>query len=447
MKDKPVPPVGVEEQQTEINQTNKNDTLDLNDSPNATAQTDKNNQADLIGATDQKDCEKKSQLPVGLTVKKVVSVEGFVCLGIVIAVFVALGIVMGMSNLVNTMFNTAYDLLTKTVWYIMAITVLMGAFAEVLTEFGVISLANKVFAPLMKPLFGMPGATSMAILASFLSDNPAVLTLADNTGYRRYFKKYQLGALTNIGTTYGMGLIVLVTIMATNDAEGNSLAWASLVGFLAVFLTSILLTRVMLLKTKKIYGKDAPAVEDGESEVNFDFTKFREVRKGSVGSRFISAFLDGGGNGVKIGISVIPGVLVIATLVLILSNTMPAGGYTGAAGEGVGLIPLLGNWLSPVLKPLFGFSNPSDIAVPLTALGSAGASLGVIKNGMVLTPHTAAVFTAMCMFWSGYLSTHVSMLDSLKMRELTGWSILFHTVGGIVAGLVANGLVSLILLF
>jgi len=70
--------------------------------------------------------------------------------------------------------------------------------------------------------------------------------------------------------------------------------------------------------------------------------------------------------------------------------------------------------------------------------------LGLVKN-MTLTQSNVAVFTAMCMFWSGYLSTHVSMLDSLKMRELTAWALLFHTIGGIVAGVIANLLVVLIL--
>lgn len=49
-----------------------------------------------------------------------------------------------------------------------------------------------------------------------------------------------------------------------------------------------------------------------------------------------------------------------------------------------------------------------------------------------------AVFTAMCMCWSGYLSTHISMMDSLKCRELTGKAIVSHTVGGLCAGIVAH---------
>ena len=44
----------------------------------------------------------------------------------------------------------------------------------------------------------------------------------------------------------------------------------------------------------------------------------------------------------------------------------------------------------------------------------------------------------MCMCWSGYLSTHTSMMDSLHCKELTGKALLSHTIGGIAAGFAAH---------
>ena len=46
----------------------------------------------------------------------------------------------------------------------------------------------------------------------------------------------------------------------------------------------------------------------------------------------------------------------------------------------------------------------------------------------------------MGMTWSGYLSTHVSMMDALGCRDLTGKAILSHTVAGLSAGVVAHWL-------
>ena len=58
-----------------------------------------------------------------------------------------------------------------------------------------------------------------------------------------------------------------------------------------------------------------------------------------------------------------------------------------------------------------------------------------------------AVFTAMCMCWSGYLSTHVAMMSSLKVNKLTGKAILSHTIGGLCAGVAANWIFKLVMLF
>ena len=49
-----------------------------------------------------------------------------------------------------------------------------------------------------------------------------------------------------------------------------------------------------------------------------------------------------------------------------------------------------------------------------------------------------AVFTAMGMCWSGYLSTHVAMMEALGARKMTMKAILSHTVGGFLAGVVAH---------
>lgn len=109
--------------------------------------------------------------------------------------------------------------------------------------------------------------------------------------------------------------------------------------------------------------------------------------------------------------------------------------------RGGGLIPYLGGKLSFVIKPLFGFNSAESISVPLTALGAAGAAIGLIPrlvNEGIATGSDVAVFTALCMCWSGYLSTHTAMMEALEFQELTGNAIKSHTFGGFAAGISAN---------
>ena len=61
----------------------------------------------------------------------------------------------------------------------------------------------------MKPVFRLPGRTALAALMTFFSDNPAVISLAKDSRFRKDFTPWQLVSLTNFGTAFGMGLIVV----------------------------------------------------------------------------------------------------------------------------------------------------------------------------------------------------------------------------------------------
>ena len=379
--------------------------------------------------------------------KKELGFETFLFPMIFIAFFALFVVRMGLANTLNTMMNTAYRLLIDTVLYLTAICVIMGALSALLNEFGFVSLLNRLLQPLMRPVFGMPGAASLGVVTTFLSDNPAILALADDQNFRRYFKAYQFPALTNLGTAFGMGIIVCSYMYSLSPLMGRPLGLAVIVGLFGAFVGSIISTRLMLVFTKKHFGTEA-ALPNADGMTEKMPEKMRPVRDGGVGSRMMNALLEGGHNGVKMGVSIVPGVLVICTMVMMLINGPSADGtYTGSAYEGIRLLPMLAGKIDFVLKPLFGFTSPEAVGVPVTALGAAGASLSMtatlIRQGLI-GPCDIAVFTAMCMCWSGYLSTHTSMMDSLGCKELIGKAVGCHTLGGFCAGITAHWIFELI---
>lgn len=337
--------------------------------------------------------------------------------------------------------NTAHDLLLNTVFLIMAMAVLAGAFSSLLSEFGVISLLNKVFAIFMKPLYGLPGASIAGAITTYLSDNPAIISFSKDKSFTKYFKKYQIPALCNIGTSFGMGLIVTTFMIS----QGEKYVLPALIGNLGAIIGSIVSVRMMLHFTKKFYKND---VCDDECDLKSSTVEEnRSKREGSIFQRALDAMLEGGKSGVELGLAIIPGVLVVCTLVMLLTfgpSTDPTTGkaiYTGAAYEGIGLLPILGEKLRFILEPLFGFKSAEAIAFPITSLGAVGAAMSLVPQFItdgIITPNDIAVFTAMGMCWSGYLSTHVGMMDALNARELTGKAILSHTIGGICAGMSAH---------
>ena len=384
-----------------------------------------------------KDTTKKKKIKQNSVVKKAISLETFVFLAIFFLIFGLMARKMGTPLMFKTMMATAHDLLLNTVFFIMAMAVIAGAISALLSEFGAIALINKIFAPLMKPLWGMPGASVTGAVATYLSDNPAIIPFAKDKRFTSFFKKYQVPALCNLGTAFGMGLIVTMFMMG----QGEGFIKAAIIGNVGAILGSIISVRLMLIETRKYYGEEAeePAIELAEGDDRPD--KVRIVRDGNMFQRVLDTVLEGGKTGVEMGLAIIPGVLIVCTFVMMLTFKMPAGGYTGAAYEGVGFLPWLGEKLTFILEPLFGFHSAEAIAFPITALGAVGGAISLVpeflKNGLI-GANDIAVFTAMGMCWSGYLSTHIGMMDALGARKLSSKAIVSHTIGGIAAGIIAH---------
>lgn len=360
--------------------------------------------------------------------------------------FVGLSIPMGLPNMLNTFMNTAYHLLLETVFYIMAITVMTGAISKLFVEFGVVVLLEKMLKPLMKPLYNLPGVASLGAVMTFLSDNPAIITLSKDKSFRQYFKQYQIASLTNFGTSFGMGLVVVAFMTGRGYGSG------ALIGLAGAFIGSIVTTRMMQHLTLKSFPElDSPmpvsADQHNALEQQKDDNAIDDDKKGPF-LRTLNAMLDGGKSGVEIGMSIIPGVLIISTIVMMLTFDAPSGGqYTGAAYEGVPVLPWLASKIDFIFKWLFGFDHPELIAFPITSLGAVGAAIGLIPafdaSGLI-NANAIAVFTAMGMCWSGFLSTHTGMLDSLGYRQLISKAIISHTIGGLIAGIAAHWLYVLI---
>lgn len=374
-----------------------------------------------------------SARPRSFSLKRIIP-TGVPCLVIVLALFWYVGSIMGLPNMLNTIMHTAHDLLLNTVFYLMGICVVTGAIGRLFVEFGVVKLLENILRPLMRPLFNLPGVAALGATMTFLSDNPAIISLSQDRRFCRYFKKFQYISLTNFGTAFGMGLLVMVFMV------GQGYYMEPVIGLFGAFCGCIVSTRLMQYFVIKAYPnfavedavvKDADKIEEEETRVE---TK-------SVFIRTLNSLLDGGRTGVDVGIAIIPGVLIISTLVMILTFGASENGYTGAAYEGIELLPWLASKINVIFEWLFGFNDPHLVAFPITALGAVGAALSLVPNFASqgwIDGNAIAVFTAIGMCWSGYLSTHTAMLDSLGYRELTPKAILAHTIGGIVAAIVAH---------
>ncbi len=370
------------------------------------------------------------------------TVEAVIFLAVLVGIFWALGSRMGSGNMLKTLMNTAHDLLLNTVFYLMGITVLTGALSKLMAEFGVVTLLEKFLRPLMKPLFNLPGVAALGAVMTFLSDNPAIIALSKDRSFASYFKKYQLLSLTNFGTAFGMGFVVIITMISYGNAS------AALIGLVGAFCGSIISTRIMQRSCRKAWPveMEQPVIEASQEELAEE--RIENEEQNGIFMRFLNALLDGGKNGVELGLQIIPGVLIITTAVIMITfGTGDAGVYNGSANQGVPILPWLADKVHWIFEWLFGFKHMELIAFPMTALGAVGAALGLLPTfnaAGILDGNAIAVCTAIGMCWSGFLSTHTAMLDSLGWRKAISKALGAHTVAGLCAGVIAHFLFLLV---
>ena len=367
--------------------------------------------------------------------------RGIPCLIVIIAIFGYLSSVMGFTNMLNTIMRTAHDLLLNTVFYLMAMCVLTGALSRIFSVFGVVDLLQRILKPVLRPLFNLPGVSSAGALMTFLSDKPAIISVAKNPQFARYFKRFQHISLVNFAGSYAMGLLVIIFMM------GHGFYTEPLYGLVGAIIGSIIATRLMqrlVLKECPQY-KDEDVISSDETTEQTPYETHPDDPRQTLFVRVLDALLDGGKSGVEVGLAIIPGVLIISTLVMTLTfGTNPdTGTYTGEAYQGTELLPLLAGKAGFVFKWLFGFNASELVAFPITALGTVGAALGLIPEMMskgIIDSNAIAVFTAMGMCWSGFLSADAATLDSLGYRHFISRSFTCTFIGGIAAGIVTHWL-------
>ena len=371
--------------------------------------------------------------------------RGIPCLIVIIALFGYLSSVMGFTNMLNTIMRTAHDLLLNTVFYLMAMCVLTGALSRIFSVFGVVDLLQKMLKPVLRPLFNLPGVSSAGALMTFLSDKPAIISVAKNPKFARYFKRYQHISLVNFAGSYAMGLLVIIFMM------GHGFYTEPLYGLVGAIIGSIIATRLMqrlILKECPQY-RDEDVIEKDASEKKTPYETHPDDPCQTLFVRVLDALLDGGKSGVEVGLAIIPGVLIISTLVMTLtfSSDPETGTYTGEAYQGTELLTFLASKAGFVFQWLFGFNASELVAFPITALGTVGAALGLIPEMMskgIIDSNAIAVFTAMGMCWSGFLSADAATLDSLGYRHFISRSFTCTFIGGIAAGIITHWLYVLI---
>ncbi|ADU32384.1 YjiH family protein [Evansella cellulosilytica] len=226
-----------------------------------------------------------------------------------------------------------YDLLP----ILFTIFLFAGLFLPLLLNFGLLEFVGALLTKVMRPLFRLPGRSSVDALTSWLGDGTLGVILTNKQYEEGYYSKREAAI---IGTTFSIVSITFsLVVLGYVELEHMFLQFYGTI-FVAGFIAAIIMPRIPPLSLKsKTYANGQEAQLDETIPTGYNpfswgvkMAKVRADKNASVGAFFKSGFK----NVLDMWIGVVPVVMAIGTLGVIIAEFTPVFTWLGAP-----FVPLL----------------------------------------------------------------------------------------------------------
>ncbi|MFC0272389.1 YjiH family protein [Metabacillus herbersteinensis] len=212
-----------------------------------------------------------------------------------------------------------------------------GLFLPLLLNFGLLELFGALLTKIMRPIFKLPGRSSIDCLASWLGDGTIGILLTSKQYEEGYYTKREAAV---IGTTFSVVSITFSLVVISQVNLGHMFVPFYLTVTLSGLVAAIICPRIPPLSRKPdtYYidnGKDKrELIPEGYTPFTWGFKQAIEKAKTNTG--VAEFFKDGGKNILDMWMGVAPIVMAIGTLALIVAEFTPVFKYLGMP-----FIPLL----------------------------------------------------------------------------------------------------------
>ncbi|WP_018922177.1 YjiH family protein [Salsuginibacillus kocurii] len=225
-----------------------------------------------------------------------------------------------------------HDLLTL----LFTIFLFAGLFLPLLLNFGLLELFGTLLNPIMRPLFKLPGRSSIDSLTSWLGDG-TIGVLLTNQQYEQGFYTKREAAV--IGTTFSVVSITFSIYILTTLELTHLVIPYYLTIVLAGFVAALIMPRIPPLSLKEdTYYEEAPETQVSEVENSQSALKagWTMALKRASQSRVSFVFTGGVKNVLGMWLGVLPIVMAFGTAAVIVAEFTPFFSIIGAP-----FIPLL----------------------------------------------------------------------------------------------------------
>lgn len=213
-----------------------------------------------------------------------------------------------------------HDLLTV----LFSIFLFAGLFLPLLLNFGLLEFFGALLTKVMRPVFKLPGRSSIDCITSWLGDGTLGIMLTN--------KQYEDGFYTEreaatISTTFSAVSITFSLVVINTVGLGNMFVPFYLTVTLAGIVVAIIIPRIYPLSKKKdtYYNGETKKLDESipEGYTSLSWGYEQAIRKARENSNLGTFFSEGSKNVLDMWIGVLPVVMCMATIALIIATYTP----------------------------------------------------------------------------------------------------------------------------
>lgn len=213
-----------------------------------------------------------------------------------------------------------HDLLTV----LFSIFLFAGLFLPLLLNFGLLELFGSLLTKIMRPVFKLPGRSSIDCITSWLGDGTLGIMLT-NKQYEEGF--YTQREAATISTTFSAVSITFSLVVINTVGLGNMFVPFYLSVTVAGIVAAVIIPRIYPLAKKKdvYYDGSTEKVDESipEGYTSFSWGYEHAINKAKQNSSVKEFFVAGGKNVLDMWLGVLPVVMCMATMALIIATYTP----------------------------------------------------------------------------------------------------------------------------
>ncbi|WP_431802948.1 YjiH family protein [Halobacillus andaensis] len=226
--------------------------------------------------------------------------------------------------------NTGGLLLDDLLHVLFAVFLFAGLFLPLLLNFGLLELFGVLLTKVMRPLFKLPGRSSIDSLASWLGDGTIGVLLTSKQYEEGYYTKREAAV---IGTTFSVVSITFSIVVIEEVDLAHMFIPFYLTVAVAGFIAALIMPRIPPLSRKAdTYVTDE--ADDIEEEIpdehnTLSYAYAQAVERGSKASGPAKFFKEGGQNILDMWMGVAPIVMALGTIALVIAEFTPVFSWLG----------------------------------------------------------------------------------------------------------------------